>query len=79
MNPQDVEVINVEITSLIKYEATAGWKDKRLEKQHTMTQVSLLQREIKSCALECGYHPTALWQIQDSHDFKLMCMIHIPS
>lgn len=38
MNPEDVEVINVEIVKLIKYEPMAGWKDKRLEKQRSSTQ-----------------------------------------
>lgn len=37
MNPKDVEVNNVEIIGLIKYEATAGWKDKRPEKQRSST------------------------------------------
>lgn len=38
MNPKNVEVHNVEIISLIKHEAMAGWKDKRLEKQRSSTQ-----------------------------------------
>lgn len=62
MYPGDVEITKVVIIKLIKHEAVAGWKDKRLEMRRCSNhhQKYLLQMEVKSCTSECGYHPPAL-------------------